>query len=439
MKYLIIEDEPLAQQELVRMLKSLDPNFSLLASIDSVKESVEFIDLNTVQNNIYVNKGYSNKQTYQYNQEDFDAIKAAFDAYVACSNVTLPQNGKAYRIVNVQNSTNNHKEYYLLCNENKSLSYTTAQYAEDAFICRVVDDKIVFVNKLGKYLTLTSTASDKYEENCNLSVSKLNVEGVDPNATFAYLSISGYSGGILYYLHAQPNGGMSRLTGSPIFSDGYSGAFKFIEVEYPNNVTLTAYGENDLISNLPGATIGTFSAPFPTVLPENVTAYYASGIGERVSLTKVEAAALPANQGVILVGATAENTKALMIPATDEQQADITDDNNIFKNSAGHKASMQEGDYVLARGRQDSKIGFYPVEFDNSNGTEGTSLAINKAYLRLGTQGTSAFRLVVDETVTGIEGVATEKADVPIYDLSGRRLDKPTKGINVVGGKLVIK
>ena len=39
MRYVIIEDEPLAQEELVRMLKSIDPNFILLASIDSVKES----------------------------------------------------------------------------------------------------------------------------------------------------------------------------------------------------------------------------------------------------------------------------------------------------------------------------------------------------------------------------------------------------------------
>ena len=46
MKYLIIEDEPLAQQELVRMLKGLDPNFKLLASIDSVKDSVNWLENN---------------------------------------------------------------------------------------------------------------------------------------------------------------------------------------------------------------------------------------------------------------------------------------------------------------------------------------------------------------------------------------------------------
>ena len=46
MKYLIIEDEPLAQEELVRMLKSLDSDFELLASIDSVKESIKWFNNN---------------------------------------------------------------------------------------------------------------------------------------------------------------------------------------------------------------------------------------------------------------------------------------------------------------------------------------------------------------------------------------------------------
>ena len=46
MKYVIIEDEPLAQEELMRMLKSFDPDFELLASIDSVKESINWFKNN---------------------------------------------------------------------------------------------------------------------------------------------------------------------------------------------------------------------------------------------------------------------------------------------------------------------------------------------------------------------------------------------------------
>ena len=46
MKCVIIEDEPLAQEELVRILKSLDTDFELLATIDSVRGSIEWFKNN---------------------------------------------------------------------------------------------------------------------------------------------------------------------------------------------------------------------------------------------------------------------------------------------------------------------------------------------------------------------------------------------------------
>ena len=54
MRYLIIEDEPLAQEELKRMLKILDDEFTLLASIDSVKESIEWLRKNEQPDIIFI-------------------------------------------------------------------------------------------------------------------------------------------------------------------------------------------------------------------------------------------------------------------------------------------------------------------------------------------------------------------------------------------------
>jgi hypothetical protein len=217
---------------------------------------------------------------------------------------------------------------------------------------------------------------------------------------------------------------------TPSFSKNYSGAFKFIEVEYPNNVKLNAYGENDLISNILGATIGTFSAPFPTVIPNDVTAYYASSVGERVTLTKVEGAdAIPANQGVILIGATGEVKNALMIPAANEERASISEANNFFAHTAGETKTMNENgtDYILTKA--DGVIGFYPAK--------GT-LGMNKAYLANVSDGFSAVRMVVDET-TAIEGVSAERVDAPIYDLTGRRVLNTAKGgIYIQNGKKFI-
>jgi hypothetical protein len=117
-----------------------------------------------------------------------------------------------------------------------------------------------------------------------------------------------------------------------------------------------------------------------------------------------------------------------MKPATVERATDIS--NNMFAHTAGATTTTVAGDYVLAKHNQG--IGFYEA---NAGGT----LAMNKAFLRMGTSNVAAFRLVVDEEVTAIDGVTTEKADAPIYDLSGRRVLNTVKGgIYIQNGKKFI-
>ncbi|MFY8035277.1 MAG: LytR/AlgR family response regulator transcription factor, partial [Flexibacteraceae bacterium] len=43
MKILLVEDEPFAQQELKRMLKKFDSSIEILATLDSVEETVSFL------------------------------------------------------------------------------------------------------------------------------------------------------------------------------------------------------------------------------------------------------------------------------------------------------------------------------------------------------------------------------------------------------------
>ena len=44
MNVLIIEDEPFAQQELIRLLNEIDHDINVLKCIDSVEESVMFLN-----------------------------------------------------------------------------------------------------------------------------------------------------------------------------------------------------------------------------------------------------------------------------------------------------------------------------------------------------------------------------------------------------------
>jgi len=56
------------------------------------------------------------------------------------------------------------------------------------------------------------------------------------------------------------------------------------------------------------------------------------------------------------------------------------------------------------------------------------------------TEGWKDFKNIVEGTPTGITSVTLEKEtpNAPIYDLNGRRLTEPQKGINIIGGKKVV-
>ena len=198
------------------------------------------------------------------------------------------------------------------------------------------------------------------------------------------------------------------------------------------NVTLAKISDTDrLLYGLTGY-IGSFGATYATELPDGVEAYYATSKDNMgyITLTPcvatgTSAKGVPANFGVILVS---QNQNITLNPASGHID---TPANNVFGNSASEAVVMGDNCYVLANG--DDGIGFYLA-------IKGTTLKTGKAYIQLpNSSQTSALRLVLDETVTGINGVATEKADAPIYDLSGRRVLNTVKGgIYIQNGKKFI-
>ena len=97
MKYLIIEDEPLAQEELVRMLKSLDPNFVLLSTIDSVKEAVNWFNNNEQPDIIFMDIHLSDNICFDiFNKVDITAPIIFTTAYDQYAIEAFKTNGIAY-------------------------------------------------------------------------------------------------------------------------------------------------------------------------------------------------------------------------------------------------------------------------------------------------------------------------------------------------------
>ena len=198
-------------------------------------------------------------------------------------------------------------------------------------------------------------------------------------------------------------------------------------------LTTTDAKRDELLSGIEfGQTIGTFSAPYATVIPEGVTAYYATQEyeGGTVSLIPIEEGkALPANQGVILMGEVAINS-VMFIPA-DSGEADLSA--NTFSHSATSFIVMESNDYILANGGQG--IGFYKA-------TEGSILKQGKAFFRLPAGAVpSSLVLRFGGNTTDIDFIRTDmdNADEPIFDIFGRQVTKVTKGrVYIKDGKKFI-
>jgi hypothetical protein len=211
--------------------------------------------------------------------------------------------------------------------------------------------------------------------------------------------------------------------------DAHTVFYTFEEVDYTlNKVTLTAISETDeLINGLEGA-IGTFSAPYATVIPEGVTAYYAKATSTNAqnssAILEVVEGAIPAGEGVILVGNAGQ---VEMLPATSESQATL--ENNYLIGTGATSVAMQTGDFILARGGQG--IGFY-----QATGT----LRAGKAYIQFG-GAVKSLVLRFGGNTTDIDAVTTgtPSNDELIYDIYGRRVTEIKKGnIYIKNGKKFI-
>lgn len=180
----------------------------------------------------------------------------------------------------------------------------------------------------------------------------------------------------------------------------------------------------------------TLCLPFNVKLPENSTvkAYYASAAtGEVLKLEEITDGIIPANEGVILHN-TSEAEAAKISLAITTAEATLTG-NKLEGVTAKREGYTKLNNYVLAA--KNGATGFYKANF--------TAVTANKAYLPVANvqnaQGVMMAFSFGDE-VTGIDNVnATAPAAKKYYDLQGRRVLYPAKGIFVTedGQKVLFK
>lgn len=377
---------------------------------------------------------------------DASAIANALDAFKTSTNeIQMPEDGKAYRIkVPYISGTAN----YLYCNGEKignKANDETTPATDFVFVCHIVNGKYMFATNYGTYLSWADSgdANKSYSKSAQTSTYIVQNDWTIEPATLdkgagsvsltdradvfglVQMKALGKDGQTTYYLNSRIDGDfISQWSADKFYDTGWNNMnrscyYQFEEVEYPNTITFHDAQNINGVSH-----IATFSAPFATIIPAGVKAYYVSAKGAEATMTAIDAQAIPANQGVILTSES--GAAATMVPAAGETAAAIT--GNQLGHSAGAAKTLTAGEgYILGNGTEG--IAFYPCK-------DG-SLPSNKAYL-LG-NGESAIVMNFGNAVTGINTIAAPaSAKAPIFDLSGRRVVKATKGLYIQNGKKVI-
>jgi len=145
---------------------------------------------------------------------------------------------------------------------------------------------------------------------------------------------------------------------------------------------------------------------------------------------------IPGNTGVVLYG---EGKTSVQLTAVTTSGSDTegnlmkanVDDYNLPSSVVINEVTYNN--YTLGKDVTDNR-----VKFLRSNG-EGT-LAAGKAYLQLpASAGSRVSILFPDDEVTSVDGKGIAKGakepSVPVYNLQGQRVLKPTKGLFIVDGK----
>lgn len=204
-----------------------------------------------------------------------------------------------------------------------------------------------------------------------------------------------------------------------VLTDGYP--FKA-----PADFTATTASYTTTINTAAGA--GTLCLPFDAEIPDGVTAWslHYTG-GDEATATQQQS--ISANKPVLLNGSgevTFTGYKAAV-------SADAYNANGALI-GVFEKTTINGDNLVLQMKDGETEPMFYQVE---------TTFDIDpfRAYLKVEDAILSGNRLgiVYSGTVNGIQTIEQEAADSDIYDLQGRRVAKPNKGLYIIGGKKVIK
>ena len=179
-----------------------------------------------------------------------------------------------------------------------------------------------------------------------------------------------------------------------------------------------------------GESWGTLILPFQYKAPEGWTFYSVSTMLEEGSnllrLDVVES--ISANTPYLVNGS--EGKKILFVGHVKSDVKNVAD--GMLTGVQAGDYTPQPGDYVLQT--KEEGTGFYRVE----EGSQVQVVGVARCYLTLSADMEQFDVVYVERLTTSIDSVASQDEDAPIFNVAGQRKAKLSRGINIVGGKIVI-
>ena len=370
--------------------------------------------MGTLTYSVGVNVGQISQETADtHTQDAYNALTsgvavANFFAEINAAKV-MPEEGKYYRIINKERTSDSKLD---MLSVHRDAIHTQGQASSKAN-----------VDMLWQFVV----CEDGYK------IKRANAgQYLGVLESYGNQSLMDYTNGAKFTIELQ-NEGYVRLidgNGSVMHDDGNHQMCKWADGDASKWQIAPATDIEVTLNTVDGASYASVYLPFP-VQGDGVTKLYTGVIdGNQLNMTE-QTGVVPAEKGYVLCNASAAATTTLTIGS---EAGSISGSNDL----QGTLTSITFGDrssyLVLGQGNTSNGIGFFtPAD-------AMASIGKNKAYLNASTVGSeSAIALNFDDVTTGISLTEINGENAPVYDLSGRRVQRTVKGgLYIQNGKKYI-
>lgn len=175
----------------------------------------------------------------------------------------------------------------------------------------------------------------------------------------------------------------------------------------------------------------TFANPYNCQIANAEVHYITTQTTSTAHIEKASNEMVPANTGVILKAKKGATISIRPLNGTCDEN--LTSNNTLIAGDG--TTTVAAGNYMLAYSSTDEMAKFYAI------GSSGFVVPANKAYLPASGGASVKALSFDDDDATGINAIKNNELtiDNAIYNVSGQRMSKMQKGINIVNGKKILK